>query len=505
AKRLQLLLGAVHDDGSPTELGKKIAELPVHPRLARMLLFARDYGLEKEASAIAAILGERSLMRNRSFNPGEISINKSDVFDELDILQNKELSNIGVSPKNDYGCKMRIGASSNFPHLIGNSRNGSVDRSEINKISLVSRQLLEMTQKIESSGGRALKESGSGNSEGKKVEISENLLLQCLLAGFPDRVAKRRSKSSGGEPIRFLLVGGKGLTLDLRSGVQNSELVVALSVDGAERADTREGIIRRASHIDPEWLSLLFPFSCRTFREVQFDVSSQEVVVRQKRFYLDLLLEETPQSLKPQDQSEVEKLLVLEAKKNLREAFPLDPVAEQFLFRLDLLGRHFSGRGFPKIDDAFLEDRLPQLVKGCKSFHNLREIQFRSFFEREIGGNMKNQLDTFAPEKIRVPSGNLIRLMYQKDGPPILPVKIQEMFGFLEPPRILGGKLPVLIHLLSPAGRPLQITQDLKTFWENGYPIIRKEMRAQYPKHYWPEDPASTAPRRSSLKPRKTR
>ncbi|MBE0618693.1 MAG: ATP-dependent helicase HrpB, partial [Proteobacteria bacterium] len=144
-----------------------------------------------------------------------------------------------------------------------------------------------------------------------------------------------------------------------------------------------------------------------------------------------------------------------------------------------------------------------ELARGRTSFEDLRKADLASALRSHLTWAQRQALEREAPERTQVPSGSLLRLAYPDDGPPVLAVKIQEVFGWTEGPRVAGGRVPVVLHLLGPHGRPLQVTSDLSGFWQRTYPEVRKEMRGRYPRHRWPEDPWNAEPSRRTTQPRR--
>jgi ATP-dependent helicase HrpB len=144
----------------------------------------------------------------------------------------------------------------------------------------------------------------------------------------------------------------------------------------------------------------------------------------------------------------------------------------------------------PRIDEAWWKERLPELCAGASSFADLQRLPLEKLLRARLGAKLSRLLDEHAPERLVVPSGSAIRLAYPPAGAPILAARIQELFGWKETPRIAGGRVPVVLHLLAPNRRPQQVTQDLSSFWTSVYPKIRGELRARYPRHAWPDDPS---------------
>jgi ATP-dependent helicase HrpB len=282
----------------------------------------------------------------------------------------------------------------------------------------------------------------------------ESALRRALLLGFPDRVARRREPGSP----RLLLASGTGATLGPESGVTDGEFLVALDVSGGDRGEPR---VRIASRVERAWL-------LPTRLEVVHRFEGDHVRAFQCAFYDALALGERPVVADP---VEAERLLL----SRLRErGFGME--GEAVLRRL-----RFAGLA------ADVEALLASAVAGRTDMPRLDLLALLPHATR-------SELERLAPETLAVPSGRRARLEYRDDGAVVASVKLQELFGLGETPRLGPRREPVLLELLAPNGRPVQTTRDLKSFWERTYPEVRKELRGRYPKHPWPEDPWSARP-----------
>ena len=152
--------------------------------------------------------------------------------------------------------------------------------------------------------------------------------------------------------------------------------------------------------------------------------------------------------------------------------------------------------GLPEYNDACLRELLGWLAPGRRSLDDLKRADWEEAFRSKLAHAQRQAIEREAPERIEVPSGSRITVKYEEYRPPVLAVRIQELFGLVDTPRVAGGRVKVLLHLLAPNYRPQQVTDDLASFWSNTYPVVRKELRARYPKHTWPEDPLAAEPQR---------
>lgn len=287
---------------------------------------------------------------------------------------------------------------------------------------------------------------------------SEEEFRRAVLAGYPDRVARRRP----GSRDRFVLASGAGAKLARESGVINSELIVAVEVTAAATAGG-EALIRLATAIERDWL----PPTSTEIRHA-FDAGAGLVRANRVEVYDGLVLSEHP--------------------------VPSDPLEAG-----ELLAREYLKRG-PTVDDGRLLRRLAfagvtltfaDLVEAATPGKaRLADVALESSLPVEV----KRALDRHAPASVTVPSGRTVMLDYRDGGIVAAAVKLQELFGLGDSPRVGAGRVPVTFELLSPAGRPVQVTNDLRSFWTRGYPEVRKELRARYPKHPWPDDPWTAQP-----------
>lgn len=442
ARELLRRLGAIDADGI-TALGRELARIPVHPRLGRLLLEGRRFGQLERAALMAALLSERDPFRrpsDRLNHPGT----RSDLLDRVEILEEFE----------------RSGRTDSWL--------GPLDRS-------AGRFLLRARDQLVRLVGRSSTPSDLADEEG---------LLRALLVGYPDRVIRRREPRGR----RGLMVGGRGVRLAPSSGVNESELFLGIDVQAAEP----EAIVRLASAVQRDWLPTHLLHS-RV--EVFFDEQTERVQARKRLRYEDLILEEVSAHLPADDNTAT--VLFEAARQHLDRVLPAgDSPARDWLTRVRLLAQWMPELQLPTFGDDELQDVLRWLVPSCRSFNDLRQADWRSALEGRLNHAQRQAVEREAPERLEVPSGSQIRLQYEEGRPPILAVRIQELFGLRETPRIAGGRVKVLLHLLAPNYRPQQITEDLANFWSSTYALIRKELRARYPRHAWPEDPLSAEPER---------
>jgi len=286
------------------------------------------------------------------------------------------------------------------------------------------------------------------------------------------------------------------MVLGYNSLVREADTIAALQIFGTTR--TGDGIVRLASEVEVVWLDELFPRSVHRAVVVRFDEATERVQARRQTTFRDIVIDEMIVSVdEVADEASVAKRLAEAARDDIPRAFGLSEDEVQFLERVRFL-RHVMGDKFEIFDPDFVEDFeiLEHLCWGKRSFKELRRTAFVDDVLAYAEPNIRGRIDELAPAEMVVPTGSRIRLDYSQQNEPILAVRLQEIFGWTSTPRIAGGRAQVLMHILAPNYRPVQVTQDLASFWENTYPQVRRELRARYTKHAWPEDPLSASPQR---------
>jgi ATP-dependent helicase HrpB len=265
-------------------------------------------------------------------------------------------------------------------------------------------------------------------------------------------------------------------------------LFLCVDVDAGQA----EALVRQASVVERDWLAT---DKLHSSVEVAFDPSAERITAVRRLHYEDLVIEESPTALP--ERKETARLLAAAAAQHLDRVLPADDSpAVLYLTRLRCLRQWWPELQLPAMDEEGLRELLPWLCAGRKSFAELRSAPWLEMIQGKLTHAQRQAVEREAPERLEVPSGSRVALRYELGRPPVLAVRIQEMFGLAETPRLAGGRVPVLLHLLAPNYRPQQVTDDLASFWANTYAQVRKELRARYPRHAWPENPAAALPER---------
>lgn len=454
AEALLVRLGAAKD-GKVTSMGRRLAALPVHPRLGRLLIEGASRGCANEASLAAALLSER------------------DPF----VLPERTLRRRSANTRSRSDCLDRVQALEQFDtSQVTESELGTLQVTAARHILRTRDQLLRLIRQE------------SKQATGTRPN-SENAFLRSLLCAYPDRLAKAREPNSR----RALMVGGRGVRLADESALADEELFVCVDVN----AVSGEAIVRQASAVERAWLP---EDQLETRTLIEFDEATEKVAARRVLRFADLVLEESQAALPGSE--ELARVLVQAAESRLERVFPSDDEAiGQFRERVRCLASWMPDLGLPALDDSQLRELLPQLAAGRRSFAELRSAPWLDALRNLFTWQQLQAIEREAPERIEVPSGSHIRVEYEFGRPPVMAVRVQEVFGMLETPRIAGKRVAVLVHLLAPNMRVAQVTDDLASFWKTTYAMVRKDLRARYPKHAWPEDPyTAKAERRPTRK-----
>ena len=438
-------LDALDEAGRITDHGRALADLPLHPRLAHMVVRAGELGLAGLACDVAALLADRDPLSS----PPESSC--ADLTVRLRLLADP-------SAAPPAGTRLRRGA--------------------------LARARREARRLRQATGTSGTPERWSAGTE--DVLVAEPVGALLALA-YPDRIAQRRPAARG----RFLLAAGRGGELPEADLLAGEDLLVVADVD---RGQTRARI-RLAAPVAPDDLRLVLAGHLADEDVVDWDDEVGDVVAEHRERLGSLVLARAPLP-EPAPGATTAALLQGIRARGL-DLLPLDRSVQELRERVAFLRRTF-GDPWPDWSDevllATLEDWLAPFLTGCRRRRDLDRIPLLDALLSRFDHRQRQQLDQLAPTHLRVPSGSRVRIDYGQGETPVLAVKLQELFGARTTPSVAGGRVPVVLHLLSPARRPVQVTQDLAGFWERSYPAVRSEMRGRYPKHPWPEDPLSAVP-----------
>ncbi|WP_164968591.1 ATP-dependent helicase HrpB [Arcobacter sp. F155] len=413
-----------------TTIGKKALALGVHPRFAYMILRANEIGFAYEACLLASLLVEKDIFKSS--------------FQDTNIY-------------------------SRFVHLHEND----IDSSFINKHR--AKNILAGAKFLFSK----LKAVHSIEKPNKRID--EEIVALLTLFAYPDRLAKQRGKNDN----RYKLSNGKGAILNSEDTLFNESFLVVPSLN----AKSKDSYISLASRISLDTILKEFKADINIKKSITYNKDNKKFDIKEQYFFYELELFSKPINDENQDFSS---LLCSLLKKEGLELLTWNKKAEALRQRINFINEN-SDLEFPSFKEEDLKENiftwLEPYLHDIKTVKELESLDTYSILLGYIPWDKQQFLDTLAPTHIKVPSGSNIKIDYSDSDTPVLAVKIQEMFGMHETPKILNNKIALQVHLLSPALRPIQITYDLKSFWENSYAEVKKELFSKYKKHYWPDNP----------------
>jgi ATP-dependent helicase HrpB len=487
ARALLSRLGAIDGAGGLGALGRRMARYPLHPRLARLVVEAADRGAASGGALLAAILGERDLRERRALEgAGLPPTGPSDLLELAHLFE--EAARARFAPERLRRLGILPGAAQ------------AVDRS---------RRQIERTARGEPrptvpphphprpprpAGGEGADSSARGGGAGASPRgeggDEEHALLLATLAAHPDRVARRRAPGSD----EVVLAGGGSARLDPASVVREADLLVA--VDAGERRGDRPGRgevrVRIASAVTPEMLLELFPDALRYEDALSWNAAAERVDAVERLLYGDLVLEESPASRA--DPERVAALLAEQALARGPRAFAEEGEIDRLLARMAFAAEQAPEIGIAPPSEEDLARTVRALCTGLRSLADLREADLAGALRARLTPAARAAVERMAPDRVTLPGGRSVRVRYQAGKPPWIESRLQDFFGMAEGPRVAGGRVPLVLHLLAPNQRAVQVTTDLSGFWARHYPALRRELGRRYPRHAWPEDPRTAAP-----------
>jgi ATP-dependent helicase HrpB len=442
AKDLLTRLGALDGAGRMTLHGTRMAEFPLHPRLSHMLLRAVLLQCAGLACDLAALLGERDLFR------GPTPVKHADFRIRLDVLRGERRQADG----------------------------STVDRGVLHRVkhtaALWKRQLIRSVDRSHTQKDTGLEQVGP-----------------LLALAYPDRIAQRQP----GAEARYLLTNGRGALFIHPDPLASEPYLVIADLD----AGSQWARIDLAAPISREDIEVLYADQIVTAEAVVWDERTGSVRASRQRRLGSLVLSE--QALSKPEPALIVGALLDGVRLAGVETLAWTPELQQWRARVEFLSRiNGPDSSWPDLSDAALlqslEKWLGPSLHGMTTLERVQRVDLMQPLQSLLTWEQRRDLDRLAPTHLTVPSGSRIRIDYDTADLPVLAVRLQEMFGCKETPRVAGGKVPLLLHLLSPAGRPVQVTQDLAGFWTGSYRDVRKELRGRYPKHHWPDNPLTAPP-----------
>ena len=451
AEELLRGLGATSEQGTLSELGKRMAGKPLHPRLSRLVFEAQARGAGASGCLLAAMLGERDVLlsaRTRfDRRDADVQVGRSDLVHRLELIE-------------------ALGDDTN----PGRVRAHGLDPGAVSGSLRTSERLVRLF-------GDAYDDHALSDT------AREEALLMATCAAFFDRVAKRRTAQAQ------VVVFARGGSASLAETCVVREAEYMVVVDAREsKGKGRDVLAYLASAIEPEWLLELFPERIRDQTTLSFDRKTERVNALQVLSYDGLTLDSATH--RDVTGPEVEACLVAAAVEHGLDKF-CDVSLVHELRERTLFAASIDPQLTPLPEDVLLR-AVRSAAEGKRSFAELRQIPLFDYVQAQLPAALRGKLSSLAPEQVELPHGRRLRVHYERDKPPWVESRLQDFFGMKAGPKC--GNRPIVLHLLAPNQRPVQVTTDLEGFWQRHYPDIRRELMRRYPRHGWPDDPLHATP-----------
>ena len=440
--------------GAITELGQRMLAFPLHPRYSRMLLAAQEYGCVRQVALIAALTQGRDLLVRRQGRQVE------DARDDL----------FGGETQSDFFVWMRAWryADRNGFNLERCRRVG-IHAQAARQVGPLFEQFLDIA-----------KREGLDVSEKR---AAGDAIQRCVLLGFSDHVARRLDAGT----LRCDLVHGRRGVLARESVVQNAPLLVTTEIrevqSGTGKDKELNVLLSLATAIQEEWLRELFPRDFSETQAVVYDTTQRRVFVERRKQFRDLVLEsERSEDPRRDDAARILAEEVLAGRCVLKN---WDEAVEQWMVRVNRLHEWLPELGIPAITAGDRRALVEQICHGATSYKEIKDKAVRPVVKAWLSAQQQAWIDEYAPERIELPGGRKAKVTYSTDGPPTVAARIQDLYGVKEGLWIAQRRVPMRIEVLAPNQRPVQMTENLATFWRETYPKLKVELQRKYPKHEW--------------------
>jgi len=453
AERLLHDLGALDAAGKLTDEGRQMAGLPLEPRFSRLMLAGHEHGCVAESAFIAAaVQGEGIFLSARN-----------DVGRKDFIFADDDSDFAGEWRAFDSACEMKF------------------DPQRCSRIGVLARSAREIAATMDRL--QALARRFGWNWQNVDFQAHREAVGKAMLAAFSDHLAIRISQGT----LACRVVGNRKGKLDDESCVRTAPAFVAAEITEVE---AREIVthLRRATAIQPEWIAELFPEDLVEIDGVAYDEVRKRVIRRRGLQFRDLLLEsrESDHGVNEDQAAELLASRVLAGELVLKN---WDIGVEQWTTRLSLLGKWMPELGMPGWSDVDRADAIAQICHGALSYKEIKEADVWRVLRDWLSHAQRESLDSYCPERFKLPNGQTTRIHYEVGRDPHISVRVSHLFGVWKTPMIANGRVPLLVHILTPGQKPWQMTKDLEGFWQTGYFQMKKEVAGRYPRHPWPDDP----------------
>lgn len=453
AEHLLHALGALDLAGSLTEEGHKMAALPLEPRFSRLMLAGHEHGCVAETAFIAAAVQGEGVFANKRGGVGR----KDFLF---------------AGDDSDFAGEWRAFESAEAMDF---------DPRRCSQLGILGRGARETAQGFDRLCNLA--ERFGWDWQPIDFKTNHEAVAKAMLASFSDQLAMRFNQGT----LACRLVGNRRGKLDEESCVKNATAFVAAEITEVE---AREIIVhlRRATAIDPAWLGELFPEDLSTTDGVAWDETRRRVVSRKETRFRDLVLEtrESDHNINLDQAAEILAARVISGELVLKN---WDHAVDQWAARLILLVNAMPELGMPGWSDDDRADAIAQICHGAVSYKDIKEANVWRVLRDWLSPAQRAALDAYCPERIELPNGQSAKITYGEGKDPFIALKVAHLFGVRETPTIANGRVPLLVHILTPGQKPWQMTKDLKGFWATGYAQMKKEVAGRYPRHPWPDKP----------------
>ena len=444
-------LGAVQaDTGAITPLGRRLVRFPLHPRLARFLVAAGDLGLTARACLWAALIAERDILRRPTHPAWREASHEADAGD-LGLLE--------TAWREAHRLAFHEGRCADL----------GLSASACREVDRAAQQHLRTAQSL--------------GCDASRPDAPADQLIPCLLAAFPDHVAVRREPESTTN-LACAMHGRRAVSLDRDSAARHAPLLLALDV--REVAAGRAGVqtlIGLACPLREEWLEQALPGRVQTLTQPRWNAQALAVESVESRVLDSLTLHEIVRPAAPG--GEASDLLVAKIASGELRLEGWDDAAEQWVRRARFLARLFPERGLITYSDEDLRIILHEIVGDATRFNQVRDRPCLDALRNALSHDDQRFIDQMAPTRLPLPSGKTLRITYRTDDRPLGSAKIQDLYGQEQTPRLAAGRATVVLEILGPNHRPVQVTDDLVSFWANTYPQLKKELKRRYPRHEW--------------------
>ncbi|MDA3874433.1 MAG: ATP-dependent helicase HrpB, partial [Kiritimatiellae bacterium] len=441
-------LGALDREGEITETGRQLLEYPAHPRIGRLMLEAEKRGLNEEAALLAGLLQGRPLFSRKL--PASVRQQQVELFagdGDSDLLMLLRAVQWAEAMRFDRRKCQELGIHAGSAH-------------------------------------EALQTAGLFNRIGRNRGASQNGcfetsigLRKCLAVAFADHLALRRPDTR-----RCDLVDGRVAEIGKESVCGDADLMVAAEIRDPERAKTP--FLTGVTRVELEWLDELWPDSFEHTQRVVYDEQAKRVISESRTQFGELVFEN--KRCHEVGDDDAGRLLLEAVEDGLVPLTGWDADVDAWITRLNCLAAWKPEWELPPITSVDRRTLLEHMLSGCRTRKDVKTLNVRAQIEGWLSPMQRVLVQEQCPTRIRLPNGRQARVRYEEGAPPVVASKLQDFLGMNESPRVAGGHIPCKVELLAPNGRPAALTEDLQSFWKNGYPLVRKELKGRYPKHEWP-------------------